>query len=64
MTSFGTWGNQEVTAEDKEKWFTADFNQYFNDGGVLNSLDFGVRYADHKRGAVAGRQRRARSGTH
>ncbi|MBN5111266.1 TonB-dependent receptor [Stenotrophomonas maltophilia] len=53
VTSFGTWGNQEVTAEDKEKWFTADFNQYFNDGGVLNSLDFGVRYADHKREALS-----------
>ncbi|MGW8128103.1 MAG: hypothetical protein ACWGG5_07490 [Stenotrophomonas sp.] len=60
MTSFGTWGNQQVTAVDKEKWFTADFNQYF-DNGTLNSIDFGVRYADHKReamspeGAIAGR---------
>ncbi|KRG69903.1 TonB-dependent receptor [Stenotrophomonas terrae] len=50
VTSFGTWGNQEVTAEDKEKWFTADFSQYF-DTGTLNSIDFGVRYADHKREA-------------
>ncbi len=50
VTSFGTWGNQEVTAEDKEKWFTADFNQYF-DSGSLNSIDFGIRYADHKREA-------------
>lgn len=50
VTSFGTWGNQEVTAEDKEKWFTADFSQYF-DTGTLNSIDFGLRYADHKREA-------------
>lgn len=52
VSSFGTWGNQEVTAEDKEKWFTADFNQYF-DGGTLSSIDFGVRYADHKREALS-----------
>ncbi|MDA4542646.1 hypothetical protein NY997_16795, partial [Escherichia coli] len=24
VTSFGTWGNQQVTAEDKEKWATLD----------------------------------------
>ena len=53
VTSFGTWGNQQVTAEDKEKWATLDFNQYFNDGGVLSSLDFGVRFADHKREALS-----------
>ena len=52
VTSFGTWGNQEVTAEDKEKWFTADFNQYF-DAGTLSSVDFGLRYADHKREALS-----------
>ncbi|MGB3393928.1 MAG: TonB-dependent receptor [Stenotrophomonas sp.] len=50
VTSFGTWGNQQVTALDKEKWFTADFTQYFNDG-TLSSIDFGARYADHKREA-------------
>src|SRR5690606_17070721 len=53
VTSFGTWGNQQVTALDKEKWFTADFNQYFNDGGALTSIDFGARYADHKREALS-----------
>ena len=50
VTSFGTWGNQEVTAKDDEDWFTADFSQYFN-GGVLSSIDFGARYADHTREA-------------
>ncbi|MGF6420170.1 iron complex outermembrane receptor protein [Stenotrophomonas sp. AN71] len=53
VTSFGTWGNQQVIAEDKEKWATVDFNQYFNDGGVLSSLDFGLRFADHKREALS-----------
>ncbi len=49
VTSFGTWGNQQVTAIDEEKWFTADFSRDF--GGVLSSLDFGLRYADHNREA-------------
>jgi len=53
VTSCGTWGNQQVTAEDKEKWATLDFNQYFNDGGVLSSIDFGLRFADHKREALS-----------
>ncbi len=48
----GTWGNQEVTAKDEESWFTADFTRYFNDG-VLSSLDFGARYADHTREALS-----------
>ncbi|MEL1263245.1 TonB-dependent receptor [Pseudoxanthomonas putridarboris] len=52
VTSFGTWGNQEVTAKDDEDWFTADFTQYFN-SGALSSIDFGVRYADHKREALS-----------
>ena len=52
VTSFGTWGNQEVTAEDKEKWATLDFTQYFNTG-TLSSIDFGARYADHKREALS-----------
>ena len=52
VTSFGTWGNQEVTAKDDEDWFTADFSQYFN-SGVLSSIDFGARYADHKREALS-----------
>jgi iron complex outermembrane receptor protein len=46
----GTWGNQRVTAIDKEKWANVDFSQYFN-AGVLSSIDFGARYADHKREA-------------
>lgn len=49
VTSFGTWGNQQVTAIDEEKWFTADFSRAFD--GVLSSLDFGLRYADHNREA-------------
>ena len=48
VTSFGTWGNQEVTALDSEDWINLDFSRDL-DTGVLNSLDFGVRYADHAR---------------
>ncbi len=48
----GTWGNQEVTAEDKEKWASLDFSQYFN-AGALSSVDFGVRFADHEREALS-----------
>lgn len=50
VTSFGTWGNQEVKAIDKENWGTADFTQYFNTG-VLNSFNYGFRYAKHNREA-------------
>lgn len=46
----GTWGNQQVTAIDKEKWTNVDFSQYFN-AGVLSSIDFGARYAKHTREA-------------
>jgi hypothetical protein len=57
VTSFGTWGNQQVTAIDKEKWATLDFNQYFNDGGVLSSIDFGAALRrPQARSAVAGRR--------
>ncbi len=52
VTGFGTWGNQQVTAKDDEDWFTADFSQYFN-SGVLSSIDFGARYADHTREALS-----------
>jgi len=52
VTSFGTWGNQQVTAKDDEDWFTADFSQYFN-AGTLSSIDFGLRYADHERKALS-----------
>ncbi|NUR23108.1 TonB-dependent receptor [Frateuria sp.] len=50
VTSFGTWGNQEVRALDKENWFTGDFTQYFN-AGALQSFNYGVRYAKHDRKA-------------
>lgn len=50
VTGFGTWGNQEVTAIDKEKWINLDFIQDLN-MGVLTSLNFGARYADHDREA-------------
>jgi iron complex outermembrane receptor protein len=48
VTSFGTWGNQQVTALDSEDWVTLDFSKDL-DTGVLKSLDFGARYADHER---------------
>jgi iron complex outermembrane receptor protein len=48
VTSFGTWGNQQVTALDSEDWITLDFTQDL-DAGALRSLDFGARYADHER---------------
>jgi iron complex outermembrane receptor protein len=50
VTSFGTWGNQQVKAIDKENWGTADFTQYFN-AGVLSSFNYGLRYAKHDREA-------------
>lgn len=52
VTSFGTWGNQTVKAEDKEKWFNADFSQYFNKG-ALSTIDFGLRYGNHTRQALS-----------
>ncbi len=48
VTSFGTWGNQQVTAIDSEDWITLDFSKDL-DAGLLSSLDFGARYADHER---------------
>ncbi|HEY5850330.1 MAG TPA: TonB-dependent receptor [Lysobacter sp.] len=45
---FGTWGIQYYDVQDKEDWFSADAT-WFANGGVLSSLDFGVRYADHTR---------------
>ena len=48
VTGFGTWGNQQVTATDSEDWINLDFSQDL-DVGVLKSLDFGARYADHER---------------
>ena len=48
VTSFGTWGNQQVTAIDKEDWINLDFSQDVG-FGALTSIDFGARYADHER---------------
>ena len=48
VTSFGTWGNQQVTAIDSEDWITLDFSKDL-DTGALTSLDFGARFADHER---------------
>ncbi|MFG3448303.1 MULTISPECIES: TonB-dependent receptor [unclassified Stenotrophomonas] len=53
VSSFGTWGNQQVKAEDKEDWASLDFNQYFTNGGALSSIDFGLRFADHEREALS-----------
>lgn len=50
---FGTWGNQQVTAKDSEDWLTADFSQYFSSAGMLSSIDYGLRYADHEREALS-----------
>ncbi len=48
VTSFGTWGNQRVTAIDQEDWINLDFSQAV-EMGTLTSIDFGARYADHER---------------
>jgi len=45
---FGTWGIQYYDVIDKETWITADAT-WFSNNGVLSSVDFGVRYADHTR---------------
>ncbi len=52
VSSFGTWGNQEVRAEDKEDWASLDFSNYFS-AGTLSSVDFGLRFADHEREALS-----------
>lgn len=51
-TGFGTWGNQQVKAIDREKWATLDFTRYFN-AGAFTSLDFGARMAYHSRRATS-----------
>jgi iron complex outermembrane receptor protein len=45
---FGTWGIQYYDVIDKETWLTADAT-WFSNSGVLSSVDFGARYADHTR---------------
>jgi iron complex outermembrane receptor protein len=52
VTSFGTWGNQQVTALDAEDWINLDFKKEM-DSGALTSLSFGARYADHERQAMS-----------
>ncbi|KQY54693.1 TonB-dependent receptor [Lysobacter sp. Root494] len=43
------FGGQGINVDDKEDWFAAD-GEYYANGSVLSSLDFGVRYAEHERG--------------
>jgi iron complex outermembrane receptor protein len=45
----GTWGAQNYEVTDKEHWAKADGQLYFGTEGVMPTLDFGVRYADHTR---------------
>ncbi len=45
---FGTWGIQYFDVIDTENWINADFTWYGN-GGVLSSINFGARYAEHER---------------
>ena len=52
VTSFGTWGNQQLIGDDKENWATLDFSQYM-DTGALTSLDYGLRFAKHTRKALS-----------
>ena len=42
------FGSQDIDVEDKEDWGQID-GTYFTDGGVLQSVDFGVRGAKHER---------------
>ncbi|GAB3101329.1 TonB-dependent receptor [Lysobacter terrae] len=42
------FGAQDIDVEDKEDWGQID-GTYFTDGGVLQSVDFGIRAAKHER---------------
>lgn len=42
------FGYQDVRVEDKEDWAQLD-GEYFIDAGVMSSLQFGVRHAEHSR---------------
>ncbi|HEY1139444.1 MAG TPA: TonB-dependent receptor, partial [Lysobacter sp.] len=42
------FGFQDIDVEDTEDWGQVD-GEYFLDGGVLDSIDFGVRSARHER---------------
>ncbi|WP_101926070.1 MULTISPECIES: TonB-dependent receptor [Luteimonas] len=48
LPQFGwIFGGQAIDVRDDEDWFSADGELYF--GGVLSTLDVGVRYAEHER---------------
>ncbi|QNN45328.1 TonB-dependent receptor [Thermomonas brevis] len=51
VTSFGTWGNQQVIALDKEHWASLDFTRYFD--GAVNSINFGAHWTNHKRDSIS-----------
>ncbi len=42
------WGTQDVEVLDKEDWLAID-TTLFQNGDLLNSIDFGVRYSNHDR---------------
>ncbi|HEV8694539.1 MAG TPA: TonB-dependent receptor plug domain-containing protein, partial [Lysobacter sp.] len=51
ITDYGLdwiFGFQDIDVEDKEDWGKID-GQYFTDGGVVQSVDFGIRSAKHER---------------
>lgn len=43
------FGGQAIDVVDKEHWFAADGELFTGTDGVLSSLDFGARYAEHER---------------
>ncbi|WP_442783743.1 TonB-dependent receptor [Collimonas fungivorans] len=48
-TTFGwIFGDQNINVKDKENWAQAD-GEYSADWGTLKTLQFGLRYNDHKR---------------
>ncbi len=48
VTSFGTWGNRQITATDKEDWANLDFNKDL-DNGAFPVDRLRPAYADHER---------------
>lgn len=55
------FGIQGSDAEDREQWFAANGELYFANG-MLSTLDFGVRYADHTRENSGGINQTLRNG--
>ena len=47
------FGSQDIDVEDKEDWGQID-GTYFTDGGVMQSLDFGVRWRQARAQPAAG----------